>query len=146
MISQKYWYKLLSHYYQKNYFTNGLTLPYIIGARSILEPNERIQTVKELLEDIKASGTYLSVLNCGNIGEYVFSISNKSDFDIYGGFDNIVDIDSEFQENVDFSQFCELLENKYSNLIDNNLYSRNNNGDWEQYSRELDLHRLNEIT
>jgi hypothetical protein len=138
MTKDKYWHKLLTHFYNKNYFRNGLTLPFIIGSRTIIEPDKQIQSVTELLTEIKNSNTYLSILKCGYIGELVFSISNKTDFEIY-------DIDSSYTNKINFTEFCILLEKQYSELIKNSLFSRNSFGAWENYTAEKDIPRINEL-
>lgn len=47
MINDVYWFKLLNHFNQKGYINNGLTLPFIIGSRSVIEPKESLQTINE---------------------------------------------------------------------------------------------------
>jgi len=145
MIKDKYWYKLLNHFDKKHYFRNGLTLPFIIGSRSIIEPNEELQSITELLEDSKKFNIYLSVLKCDYIGEFVFSISSLDDFNIYGGFENIVDINGDFKEIESYKQFCEILENKYLDTINNYTYSRNSYGKWEYFTEDKDLPRIKEL-
>ena len=68
---------------------------------------------------------YLSVLKCGSIGELVFSISNKSDFDIFGGFENIVDIDGLFENYNNLNDFSNYLKDKYYDTISQENYSIN---------------------
>lgn len=123
----------------------GLTLPFIIGSRTIIEPDKVLQSISELLEEAKHLNIYLSVLKCDYIGELVFSISSLTDFDIYGGFENIVDIDGNFKEKINFTHFCELLENQYSDTINKSKYSRNSFGEWEYFTEEIDLPRLKEL-
>lgn len=145
MTNDKYWYRLLTHFYNKNYFKNGLTLPFIIGSRTIIEPDKQIHSVIEFLEEIKNTNTYLSVLKCTHIGEYVFSISQKSDFDIYGGFNNIVDIDGNIKDKISFAEFSKLLDEEYSEKIKQSLFSKNKFGDWESYTDYEDIPKLREL-
>jgi hypothetical protein len=144
-MAHKYWYKLLTHFYDKKYFINGLTLPYIIGSRTILEPNNSVQTIEDFFDEVKNANVYLSVLKCGGIGELVFSISNKSDFDIYGGFENIVDIDGLFDNFNNLQDFSNYLKDKYGEIISEENFSRNYFGKWERFTNEKDLPRLREL-
>jgi hypothetical protein len=141
----KYWYRLLTHFYEKKYFTNGLTLPYIIGSRTILEPNNSVQTIEVFFDEVKNENVYLSVLKCDGIGELVFSISNKSDFDTYGGFENIVDIDGLFENYNNLYDFSNYLKDKYGDIISQENFSRNHFGKWERFTIEKDLPRLSEL-
>ena len=144
-MEHKYWFKLLNHFYNNKYYINGLTLPYIIGSRTILEPNDSLQTIEDFFKETKSENIYLSVLKCGEIGELVFSISNKSDFDIYGGFENIVDIDGLFENFNNLDNFSNYLKDKYDNIISQENFSRNHFGKWERFTVEKDLPRLNEL-
>lgn len=120
-------------------------MPYIIGSRTILEPNNSVQTIQDFFDDVKNENVYLSVLNCGGIGELVFSISNKSDFDIYGGFENIVDIDGLFSNYNNLHDFSNYLKDKYGDIISQENFSRNYFGKWEKFTIEEDLPRLSEL-
>lgn len=145
MGNEKYWYKLLTYYRRKNYFRNGLTLPYIIGSKTKLEPDTELQKIEEFFNEVQQSSQYLSILRCPYIGEYVFDISEQNDYSIYGGIENtIVDIDGLFKEKITISEFSKKLESKYSELISNSLFSRNNLGYWETYD-EIELKKLNEV-
>ncbi|MFC5196634.1 hypothetical protein ACFPH8_14950 [Bizionia hallyeonensis] len=144
-MEQKYWYRLLTHFYDKNYFANGLTLPYIIGSKVITEPNNQVQTIKEFFEEVKNENVYLSVLKCCGIGELVFSLSNKSDFEIYGGFENIVDIDGLFDNFKNINDFSNYLQEKYGDIISQEKFSRNHFGKWERFTADIDLSRLSEL-
>lgn len=96
MNEKPYWYKLLDLFERKGHFWNGLTIPFIIGSREYIEPSEDQQTIGELIDEINSSTYYVSVLKCGGIGEYVFSLSNANDREIYGGLDKIVIIGGSF--------------------------------------------------
>ena len=112
MISHKYWYQFIEHFDKKRYVQNGLTIPFIIGSRKIIEPSKKQQTIKELFDDIRVSDCYISVLFCDYIGEFVFSISNEEDKNIYGGFDNLIVIDDSFSYANEFSDIVTELEKK----------------------------------
>ncbi|WP_126973870.1 hypothetical protein [Gynurincola endophyticus] len=139
-----YWSTVLDHFEREHYFVNGLTIPFIIGSRTILEPDEPIQSINELFADILKSDCYVQVLKCDWIGEYVFRLSNKATQDIYGGFDNIVVIDDSFPNATCSADVITTLENRYTKFIEAEKYSWID-GDWQKFSNEIDLPRLNEI-
>lgn len=143
MNDKPYWYKLLDIFERKGYFWNGLTIPFIIGSRQYIQPTEDLQTIGDLIDEINSSEYYVSVLKCGGIGEYVFSLSNESDKNIYGGVDNIVVIDSSFKNEVSSNEIINELELKYADLINSEAYSKTD-GEWGGYT-EKEINRLQEI-
>ncbi len=139
-----YWFKVLDHFERKRYFQNGLTIPFIIGSRTILEPAEPIQTIPELFSDIIESNHYIQVLKCGCIGEYVFRLSDKQTQDVYGGFDNIVVIDDSFPYVTSYTEMIPGLEERHTKFIAAGKYSWMD-GEFQIFSEETDLPRLKEI-
>ena len=143
MIDKPYWYRVLYYFERKGYFWNGLTIPFLIGSRFYIEPTEGLQTVSQLIDEVNNSVYYVSVLKCGGIGEYVFSLSNKTDKEIYGGFDNLVIIDNSFEKATESSEIIRELETKYLDYIDSGLFSKND-GEWGDFT-EKDKNRLKEV-
>jgi hypothetical protein len=143
MNDKPYWYKLLDLFERKGYFWNGLTIPFIIGSRQYIQPTEDLQTISDLIDEINSSEYYVSVLKCGGIGEYVFSLSNEADKNIYGGVDNIVIIDISFKNGVSSNEIIDELELKYSDLINSETYSKTD-GEWGDYT-DKEINRLQEI-
>lgn len=143
MNYKPYWYKLLNLFERKGYFRNGLTIPFIIGSRYYIEPNAGLQTISDFIKEINNSEHYISVLKCGYIGEYVFSLSNAGDKDIYGGVDNIVTIDNSFKSKSSTTDIINELELKYSDKIRSKTYSKTD-GEWGDYTAE-EVSRLQEI-
>lgn len=143
MNEKPYWYKLLNLFERKGYFSNGLTIPFIIGSRQYIESTEDLQTISDLIYEINSSAYYVSVLKCGGIGEYVFSLSNIGDKEIYGGVDNIVTIDISFKNGTSISDIINELELKYADLINSETYSKTD-GEWGGYT-DKEINRLQEI-
>ena len=140
--SKRYWYILLQHFEQKGYFENGLTIPFIIGSRAIIEPEQPLQSIEELIEDIRSAPGFVSVLDCGQIGAHVFRLTDKSEFNIYGGIENITITDSSFHDANSISDVITDLNKLYAKHISSGSYSRKG-GEWVAYD-ELDLPRLRE--
>lgn len=141
---KKYWYRLLKHYDSKNYFHNGLTLPFIIGSRLFLEPNKKLQTVEELINEFNTSDFYINVLKCDGIGEYVFRISDFGDENIYRKLENFVIPDYSFSNYSNINQLINELEQKYNQYIFDKRFSKID-GEWKFFSEDLDIPKLDEI-
>lgn len=142
--SKKYWYKLLKHFDNKNYFQNGLTLPFIIGSRKYIDPATKLQNIREIIVDFNTSGFFINVLKCDTIGEYVFRISDCGDEKIYRTLDNFVITDSSFMVHLNTEGIIKLLEKEYNKYIKDGKFSKTN-GIWGPYSIDLDIPRIKEI-
>lgn len=143
MLNNKYWFKLLSHFENKGYIHNGLTIPFIIGSRRFIQPFAEIQDIEELINDFRTSGHFISIFKCNSIGEFVLNISNENDKLIYGGFENFVFIDNSFSDIKSFEELNTYFKERYSEKIRKEQYSLNS-GKWT-YFTEIELKRLEEI-
>jgi hypothetical protein len=142
MNERPYWHKLLDLFERKNYFRNGLTIPFIVGSRQYIEPSKKLQAIGELINEINNSSYYVSILKCDAIGEYVFSLSSLNDHKIYGGVDNIVTIDT-FDTTTNSDDIVKELELKYEGIINSKAYSKTN-GEWGDYTNE-EINLIHEI-
>lgn len=79
-IKKKYWEIVLEKSNKKH------TLPYIIGAGKILFPNNKLDTIEILLEEIINSeiDESYSMFHCSDIGEYVIFKNKYKDYSIKG--------------------------------------------------------------
>jgi hypothetical protein len=143
MKNNTYWYRLLTHFEKQGYIQNGLTIPFIIGARSVIEPDKKIQSVKSLINDFKNSGYFISILKCDTIGEIVFNISNANDSIHYAKVENIVIIDDLIKTPNNLEDIITYLDNLYSEKIFNKTYSLNH-GEWTAFT-EIELQHINEL-
>jgi hypothetical protein len=140
----KYWFKLLQHFDNKNYFYNGLTLPFIIGSKIYIEPEEKLQSIREIIEDFNSSKFFINVLKCGCIGEYVFRISDSGDENIYRKLETFVITDSSFSNYTNIEEIIEELENEYGNCIKDGKFSKIN-GFWRSFCLDNDIPKIKEI-
>ena len=140
MNSKPYWYTLLSHFEENRYFTNGLTLPFILGSRSIIEPNLPIQSVEEFFKEVEDLGLYLK---CGGIGENVFRIGDVEDIKTHGN-KGIFIIPDFIVENCPsaYEIVKQLCEENMPHLRKNEFSK--NAGHWENYSQD-ESEKLNEV-
>jgi len=147
---EPYWYKLISFWVNKQNRT-GLTIPFIIGAKSYFEPNLKLDTVSKLLQDIKNSNIDATIVlnNCPDTGEYVLGI-NKQPYSLNGtefkndftGKTTLIATISTKMLGQNFDAIINSLEKKYSNCLGQKKYSREN-GDWIEFS-EYDINLINE--
>ncbi|WP_343321565.1 hypothetical protein [Sphingobacterium multivorum] len=133
--SSTYWHILLCHFEKQGYFHNGLTLPFIIGSRSILEPNEPLESIKDFFENVKLTGIYLNVIKCDGIGEYVFRIGDIDDMNIYDTKGLLIIPDNIFETCIEVDEIINQLDNEYSSYIEQGTFSKNG-GSWENYSKK----------
>lgn len=145
MISypNKFWYKLLKHFDENYYFQNGLTLPYIIGSRLLLEPKEELYTISEIIIDFDKSCLKINVLKCPQIGEYVFRLCESGNVNGFRKIGNFVIQDYSFIECNNVNQMINELETKYKSLLDEKKYSIID-GVWDYYCENDEL-KINEI-
>ncbi|NGM64182.1 hypothetical protein [Sphingobacterium sp. SGR-19] len=143
MNSKPYWYTLLSHFEENRYFTNGLTLPFILGSRSIIEPYLPIQSVEEFFKEVEDLGLYLNLLKCGGIGENVFRIGDVEDIKTYGNKGIFIIPDFIFENCSSAYEIVKQLCDENMPHLRKNEFSKNA-GHWGNYS-QVELEELNEV-
>lgn len=145
------WFKVLCHFDDNGYFINGLTIPFLLGACSIIKPNDVILSVEDFfLQAMDESlPRKISLQKCDNIGEYVIGIIDKETINYpYGKaitkqFGNVCITDNSFLDVTDSDEIKKILISKSQNLLNSNLYSKNL-GHWGDYSDDEKL-RLSEL-
>lgn len=145
-----YWYRVLKHYEKNSYYSNGLTIPFLIGARTIMEHDSDLQTTEELLFDLRESDHSVTIMKCGNINEFVIGLldyETKSMLEkyknLYKGFGSIIITDGSFTGVVDFNVFTSELAAIYDRKVQSKTFSKEA-GQWGNFSA-TDITRLNEI-
>jgi hypothetical protein len=145
------WFQVLCHFDDNNYFENGLTIPFLLGASSIINHNENILSVEDFFSQAidESLPRKISLQKCGFIGEYVIGTIDKETINYpYGKaiakqFGNICITDSSFLNIIDTDVVEKILITESQNLIDSNLYSINQ-GNWGDYS-DIEKSRLEEL-
>ncbi len=145
------WFKVLCHFYDNNYFANGLTISFLLGASSVIDPDNEILSVEDFV--LQATDQSLpkkiSLQKCGSIREYVFGIIDPETINYpYGKaivkqFGNICITDNSFLDIHDIDDLKKILIDTSQNLLNSNLYSKNQ-GNWGQYS-EIEIVRIKEL-
>ncbi len=140
-----YWYILLRHFENKGYIHNGLTIPFIIGARERLEPKEKLFTIEELMMSINEIGG--TILECSNIGEFVIGTVDFETLKFKHLYPNIIDniivTDNSLSMVKNLEELIAHFKNCYQNHIESAEYSKNH-GTWGYFTEE-DLKKLDEI-
>lgn len=149
-MKKPYWYIVLRHFERSNYVDNGLTIPFLIGARKIIEPDKSLFTISELLNSIDNSSISITFMKCGNINEYIiglldtetknFTEQSPKSHDVIG---RIVCTDYSLKGFTELPEIISMLNKEYEALIDEENYSKNS-GIWGQFSK-LDVRRISEI-
>jgi hypothetical protein len=152
-MQNTYWHKVLTYYERNNYFSNGLTIPFLIGTRKFIEPNNNsIQTISEFIDELLNSTHFTTIMKCGNIGEYVIGVLdnetkgliNTQYKGVYKQFGNLIVTDSSLNNITNNNELKLLFENLYSDLLDKNFFSKEN-GEWINYTG-LDESRLTKLS
>jgi hypothetical protein len=145
-----YWAKILKHFEKNHYFNNGLTIPFLIGSRTIIEPQEKLLNVGDLIKQMNSYLRPVTVLYCGQIDEFVFSLIDietnnmrKQYQNLYKEIDNIICTDQSLNEITNINDLIEKWDKLYTGKIIDKTYSKNN-GLWIPYTT-LDKDRLGEI-
>lgn len=149
--TNKYWFEVLSHFEREKYFVNGLTIPFLIGSRSIIEPEREIQSISDLITDLINFPKSTSIMKCGNIKEFVIGILDfetnlliRNQYQgIHKQFGNLVITDNSFHNIQRIDKLILYFEDLYTNILNQKLFSKEN-GAWIYYN-DSDKLRLNEI-
>jgi len=128
----------------------GLTIPFIIGAKSYFEPDSKLDNIFELFEIIRNSNTdctfYLS--KCPDVQEYVIGIKNRNN-SMYGelyknDFTGKVTLITTLSTEIlgrNLQSIAKVLEGKYADCLSNKQYSKIQ-GKWAEYSKN-DIEMIN---
>lgn len=146
------WYDVLTHFDNNGYFQNGLTIPFLLGSNTVLNPHEKLLSTSDLLLEISNHSSKFTILYCGGIREYVLGkldyetekLLSKYKKGIYREFNNLIIVDNSFETLNEFDEIVSLLSNKYDPLIQSGYFSKNND-EWGNYSK-IEKQRILEVT
>ena len=124
---------------------NGLTIPFLIGVREILEPQEDLLTINELVNSINTVGG--TILECPNIGEFVIGTVDSETLKYKSAYpkilENIIVTDSSLNAVNNLDELISHFEKLYQDKLPNQEYSKNY-GKWG-YFTEIELTRIEEL-
>jgi hypothetical protein len=146
-----YWYRVLSHFEKKRYIVNGLTIPFLIGSRTIVEPGKKPETIRELLTSLSESTHAVTILRCGQIKEFVIGLldnetnSMRTQYkNMFKEFGNLLVVDDSFKNTTKFEDMVNMLEMEYEDRVQKQTFSKES-GQWINFST-TDKIRLGEVT
>ncbi|WP_316749599.1 hypothetical protein [Pedobacter gandavensis] len=139
-----YWHRLLRHFERKGYIQNGLTIPFLIGALEVMEPDAKQWTINEMTESLNNIGC--TILKCSNIGEFVIGSLDTETLKCkklyHKPCDKIIVTDSSLDQVKFFVELLSLFDRLYQSRLDNKEFSKND-GSWTYFTR-TDLDRIKE--
>lgn len=140
-----YWFDLLRHFEDKGYIHNGLTIPFLIGSRKVLEPQESLLSIKDFIISINEVGG--TILECPDIGEFVFGTLDQETLIYKSAYpktiDNIIITDNSLHSVNSLQEVISHFELRYQKNLDSGEYSKNY-GVWGGFS-EIEFKRIEEI-
>lgn len=138
---EPYWHSLLRYYERKGYISNGLTIPYIIGARSIIEPDMPLLSISELVQEVVEYGGTL--LKCPYLNEFVLGSLDTETMQMaycYTKLQNLVIPDDSLEKKQSTEEAILFFESLYASPVSNYTYSKVD-GHWGGFTK-MDLEHL----
>lgn len=128
-----YWLDLLK---RKMQYGTGLTIPFLIGAKELLEQD--LTSIEDLLNEMLDSNESIVIKYCFDVREYICTLNTSLAKGYYKNiveFDNLIIVeDYSFLKGInDFDDVIETFELFYSENIELKKYSRvynSENDDW----------------
>lgn len=125
-----FWLRVLESYYKSGFIQEGLTIPFLIGVESVIDPESNIPSIRDFMNEVYqlSKNQTLGVVNCSYLNEDVIVTEI---------------IEEEAFERLD-TELCENKITKYESLygsfISQNKFSKAANK-WGKYTR-LDKKRI----
>lgn len=128
------WIQVLQHFDTNRYISNGLTIPFLIGANQLLAKRVSSLNVNILIDEAQRLPFFVKIMYCENIGEYVLGVLEEEDsmrfksdqlpYKAFGSFllDNVNDFKKgnsilDIKEELDLMYAVNLEEEKYSKIV-----------------------------
>lgn len=141
-----YWIRVIRHFLAKGYFQNGLTLPFLIGARTIVDPDQPLLSIAAFVQYATEYPVGTTMIRCTNIGEYVFAeldTESRRYANFYPRIGQLHITDDSFDISKGVAELVDVFTSCYSDYLEQQRYSKNG-GEWGSFS-SADLHRLYEV-
>lgn len=151
MKNQKTLFNLIDIFLKEKKISNGLTIPFVIGAYTYLEGKVYSQNIiKECFENFINKDKYFNLSLCDTINEIVLSNINSEDEKIYlknkhiKRIGNIISTDNSLNELNSNEELFEKIYNNYNSKMSKNKFSKEKNN-WTCIS-ESEYKTINKIT
>jgi hypothetical protein len=142
-----YWICVVRHYFRKGYAQNGLTLPFLIGSRTIVEPGQPLLSIAEFVHQATEHSAGATAMRCDTIGEYVFAELDTESRHYSSNYSRIGQLyftDQSSGQTQGFAELVDYFTSIYANCLEKQCYSKEA-GQWVLFSA-LDQHHLQELT
>ncbi len=142
------WFQVLKSFYENDEYYNGLTLPYLIGASTILNPERPLISINELLTEAQNPNLpfKIELLICEAEEEFVLRIYDKENLVVLDEFDrqyeNLI-ITEESLADLNIEQVINKMYMLYQDPINKGLF-KNILKKWSEYSK-IDILRITKI-
>jgi len=146
MSSPPYWVAVIQHFQRRGYIYNGLTIPFLLGARTITEPQKPVFSVSEFLYEAAEQLPGTTLMRCGHIDEYVIADLDKESevyCHLFRPFGRLFIIDESFGGIKDLSMLVGQLTDLYADCLEKSHYSKVDS-DWIPYT-DVERSRLTEL-
>lgn len=137
-MQKRNWFRYLDFWCnQKVPIGSGLSIPFLIGIELISNKDYDIETFLFELKKTKINQQVICLRYCPNINEIVCCLDTmeNSEKKFYNNFDNLYYSITEFNDTNDFKIFKSMLIEKYKEIIENQLFSKEN-GNWISFSEK----------
>jgi len=145
-IVTPYWLLAIRYFLRHHYISNGLTIPYLIGARAILEPTLPHLSIGDLLIQAAKQPAGITLMRCGNIGEYVVADldqeSNRYSH-LFKRFGHLHITDDSFESITTLPDLIEVMTVEYAKYIHEGCYSKIS-GQWGPFNN-MDIQQLEAV-
>ncbi|WLD23095.1 hypothetical protein NU10_10295 [Flavobacterium dauae] len=140
MNKELYWVKILNYYTNKGIFSNGLTLPFLIGCSYINSKKQNVFSISEIISDFARYEMPITLMKCPQINEYIFNIMDSESLkhkSFYREINNIYTTDNSLNEIKNTNELKLFFEDRYRslNILNENRFSRDNNAPnkWREF-------------
>lgn len=136
------WFKVLCHFNDRDYFSNGLTIPFLLGVSTVKDHQAKITALDDFLSIACTGGLprKISLQKCANIGKYVVGIIDNETMrypygkSVYNNVGNIYFTDNSVAEVENIESLYEILSKHSQKKVESGSYSFNGgcSGDYSQ--------------
>ncbi|ANW96260.1 hypothetical protein AXE80_08190 [Wenyingzhuangia fucanilytica] len=140
-----FWFQVLKSFYENDDYYNGLTIPYLVGASTIISLDKPLITINDLITEAQNMNLphMVELLFCEAEEEFVLRIYDKENLvgldEFHKQYDNLI-ITEESLAYLSLEEVINDMYMLYQEHIQKGNYHKNN-GKWSNYSK-YDINRI----
>jgi hypothetical protein len=145
------WFNILEHFDKKNYLKNGATIPFLIGSEQIINPDKKLLSIAEFLNQIleQKLPSYINLMKCPKLGEIVIGIIDiqtvtflkRNPRKIYKTYGGLMITDNSY-DNKNWDEIVTDVQDNYQYIIDDLKFTFED-GQWTYFTTE-EIQRIKE--